>query len=120
ITHSVVSRGQKSLRDMVFLLLYNIFPILLTTITACLMLMWFDWRIGIAIATGITLYVFVSVATTKEYYPQVKDLNDLDHRMGKYYTEILRLPTLIQVQAQESRVRTEHAVRLDHRKNKSK
>ncbi len=119
ITQSVISKGQNALKDMTFLLLYSILPIAFTTIVACAMLLWFNLLAGAIVIGGIGIFIASSLSTNRQYYPEVRVLGDMGHRIGKYYGEILRLPTLIQIQSQEKRVQKEHAGRLDTKLEKT-
>lgn len=120
ITHSVVNKGQGALQQMAFLLLYNFLPIVTTMLTTCILLLWFNSTVGFVVLAGIAAYLVTSVSTNRRYYPEVKRINDLQHKTNKYYTEILRLPSLILVQSQEKRIQAEHVERMGERLNENR
>jgi len=112
ITHSVISKGENALKQMIFLLLYSVLPITLTAVLTCVLLVWFNPTIGLVVSGGIIIYVMASLSANRRYYPEVKNFSELTHRTNKYYTEIVRNPTMIQIQSQEERVQEEHDKRL--------
>lgn len=120
ITQSVVSKGQNALHQMTFLLLYTILPISTMMIITVVMLTWFNAAAGIVVIAGILIYIWMALRTNRKFSPAVKELNDLHHRTNKHYTEILRHPSLILVQSQENRVKTEHSDRLKFRLTQSR
>lgn len=113
ITQSVVSKGQSSLEQMTWLLLYNIFPIVAEVIVTVGLLLWFNALIGAVVLVGVGSWVWLTLWYNARLWPQIRENIDLGHKTSKRYTEILRNTSLVQSNSQEERVQGEQKGRMD-------
>ncbi|MBX4195485.1 ABC transporter ATP-binding protein/permease [Candidatus Parcubacteria bacterium] len=107
ITHSVISKGQSSLEQMTFLLLYTILPVLVYVLITVVLLLSFNLQAGMIVFAGTAGYCWLTLRNNRRFWPGIKSNLDLGHKNSKFYTEILRNTPLVQTNSQEKRVQGE-------------
>jgi ABC-type multidrug transport system fused ATPase/permease subunit len=113
ITQNVVIQGRQSLLQMVNLALFNILPVVARVIITVAALIWFNWIIGTVVFGAICLITWFSFFMNSKFWGRISAWKDMQHRVGKFRSEILRNLGLVQIQAQERRIQGEFKNQLD-------
>ncbi|MBX4189626.1 ABC transporter ATP-binding protein/permease [Candidatus Parcubacteria bacterium] len=113
ITQSVVNKGKSALENAVFLFLYTILPNAAEVLLTLALLIWFNLYAGLFVFVMTGVFIRMVYVATKKFYPDLKAFNDLGDATNKSYSEIVGNMQLVQVNAQERRVHSEHDIRLE-------
>lgn len=114
VKQSIVSRGQGALSQLMYNLVYGIFPGSLQVIATLIVLYFFDWRVAFSATLFSALFIFVSFNRNREYFPKVDTMRKNNQAQTKLQSELYRNATLVISEARESATVTDFQNKWNH------
>ncbi len=107
LKQSVINKGQHALNTLAYTTVYELVPIIMECSILVLGLLWLNWRIGLVVLGGITLYVVATVMINTPFVPKLKRYEKLWHANSRFQHEVIRNLPVVQFNAQERRIAAE-------------
>ncbi|MFA5368469.1 MAG: ABC transporter ATP-binding protein [Candidatus Paceibacterota bacterium] len=108
VKKSIIDRGQKSLTELASMFVYQVFPMVLQIIVTIIALFILAPILGAVVFVGVSIYVFISIYSTKVFGKRLRDLQDMYVESDKKQSEFLRNVSLVKLNAKEKDVSKEH------------
>jgi ABC-type multidrug transport system fused ATPase/permease subunit len=102
VKQSIVTRGQNALSQLMYNMVYGIFPGSIQVFATLIILYFFDWRVAFSATLFSALFIFVSLNRNKEYFPKVDTMRKNNQAQTKLQSELYRNATLVISEAQEN------------------
>lgn len=107
VKQTVVNKGQPSLVNLVFTLLYDVFPYSIQVIITLGILSFFDWHIALIATMFVVSFVLLAYRRNKRLIPEVEIIRKKNQNQSKLQSELFRNSTLIIAEAQELRTKND-------------
>ncbi|HWC57842.1 MAG TPA: ABC transporter transmembrane domain-containing protein [Candidatus Paceibacterota bacterium] len=103
VKQSIVTKGQSSLENLMYAILYTVLPAGLQILVTLIVLAIFDWKIAGVALVFVILYVWVSLNRNKKFFPIIEEIRKKYQSQGKLQSELYRNSSLAISEAQESK-----------------
>lgn len=113
IKQSIINKGENSLRQFVYSLLYNIMPMFFQTVLIIGALMYLNWILGLVVLAGVLIFTSITLYSNAKARPELKKIEEMQNENSKRHGEIIRNMEVIKANAQENRVRRDYDNELD-------
>lgn len=108
IKQRVIKRGENDLNQLVYSSIYDILPTLIRIILVTGALLFMVPIIGVIVLVVDLVFLAISLWINKIIKPSLEKYKDYETNEGKFYGELLRNVELVQVSAQEKKIRDEY------------
>ncbi|MFA6252291.1 MAG: ABC transporter ATP-binding protein [Candidatus Paceibacterota bacterium] len=108
IKKSIIDRGQNSLINFGYNLLYEVFPIGLQLIVTIAGLFIIAPLFGLVVLIGVVLFIWMSIYTNYAIGKDLKEVQEMFIEADKQQSEFLRNASLVKMNAKEKKVIEEH------------
>lgn len=114
VKQSVVNKGQNALSGLMYNSLYNILPSALQVVVTTIILIFFDWRVGVVAFIFVAIYVMVSYKRNIVFFPKIDQIRKKNQQQSKLQSELFYNATLVIAEAQEVTTTTEFTREYDN------
>jgi ABC-type multidrug transport system fused ATPase/permease subunit len=101
VKQGVVNKGQSSLQNLMYALLYSILPAGFQTLTTLAVLIFFDWKIALVAFVFVVWYITASLKRNKKFFPTAEEIRKKNQSQDKLQSELYRNSTLVISEGQE-------------------
>jgi len=108
IKKSIIDRGQNSLINFGYNLLYEVFPITLQLVVTIVGLLIIAPFFGLVVLIGISLFIYMSIHTNFKIMNDLKKSHELYVEADKQQSEFLRNASLVKMNAKEKKIVKEY------------
>ena len=108
IKKSVIDRGEHSLTSLAYTLIYDIFPMTLQIIVVVTALSVIAPLLGFIVFCGVAVFIASTFYANYILRNDLKKMQDMEHKLDKKHSEILRNVSLVKINARESAVIREY------------
>lgn len=103
VKQNIITKGQGSLENLMYAILYNILPAGLQGIVTIIVLTIFDWKIALGAIVFVVLYITISLRRNRKFFPVIESIRKKNQAQGKLSSELYRNSTLVIAEGQEAR-----------------
>ncbi len=103
VKQSVISKGQSSLENLMYAILYNVLPAGLQSLVTLVVLAIFDWKVAAVATVFVAVYIWVSLRRNKKFFPKAEQIRKKYQSQSKLSSELYRNSTLIIAEGQEAK-----------------
>jgi len=103
VKQSVIVKGQESLTNLAYTLLYNVFPVVIEVTIMVGMLLYLSTILGLIVLAGVLLFGGSIIYTNLKLRGDLKKREDLFHEDSRVQGEMIQNVELVLVNAQEKR-----------------
>ncbi len=104
IVQSITTKGKHSMNTLVFTMLFEVLPTLITMIVISIALVVTAPRVGFVMVIGVMLFAAKLAHNNLKMHPLLKEIDDREHRFTKHESEVFQHASLVIASAQEARV----------------
>lgn len=101
---SVATKGKHSMNTLVFTVLFDILPTVITITVISIALMVVAPRVGSVMVIGVIFFATKLARNNVMMHPLLRELDDREQHFAKQESEVFRLASLVIASAQEARV----------------
>ena len=103
VKQNVITKGQSSLQNLMYAILYNILPAGLQVLVTLIVLTIFDWKIAVVALVFTAVYIDISLRRNKKFFPVIESIRKKNQSQGKLSSELYRNSTLVISEGQEAK-----------------
>lgn len=103
VRQGIVTKGQSSLINLMYTLLYSIVPNILQIIVITTILVIFDWRIATVEICFVILYLLFAFKVNKNFFPKIEAVRKKNQSTNKSESEFYRNAPLVIAEGQEQK-----------------
>jgi ABC-type multidrug transport system fused ATPase/permease subunit len=104
MVQSIATKGKHSMNTLVFTMLFEVLPTLITMIVISIALVVTAPRVGFIMVIGVMLFAVKLAHNNLKMHPLLKEIDDREHRFAKQESEVFQHASLVIASAQEARV----------------
>jgi ABC-type multidrug transport system fused ATPase/permease subunit len=103
VKQNVITKGQSSLENLMYSILYNILPAGLQALVTLIVLVIFDWKIALIALVFTAVYIDISLRRNRKFFPVIESIRKKNQSQGKLSSELYRNSTLVISEGQEAK-----------------
>jgi len=113
IKQSIISRGQHSLTALAYMMLYQVFPMIIEVIMLIGALLYFSLILGLVVLFGVLIFAIAVIYINCKFHKDFRKTEKMYNEDNKFRGEVLKNVELVISNAQESRAVKECDESLD-------
>lgn len=113
IQKAVINNGENAIPALAFIVLYEVFPLVLQVVFSVGALMYLSTTLGLIACFAVVLFVGITLYVNERFKDELKEIDDMKNKNRKMQQEVLTNAAVVQTNVQEERMSRDYEQHID-------